>query len=179
MNGLNIFSFILGLVLSLSAFGYGNGNGRGHDRSVNQPTPSRSTVPGGAVQCVDHRQILGVDNEKAIQLRSQRQSGFTTRLLISGIVDEVFPDRSGHRHFSVKIGPNPDDHIEVIYNLSFGSLPVPTVGETAEACGDYIVSTSQNGGYQASPDGMIIHWVHRATGGHEAGFTILNGQLYN
>jgi hypothetical protein len=91
----------------------------------------------------------------------------------------VYSDHAGHRHFSVRIGPNQEDRIEVIYNLDFGSLPVPVVGQTASACGDYIVSTSENGGYPASPDGMIIHWVHRSHSGHEPGFTILNGQLYN
>lgn len=129
--------------------------------------------------CTDGGQILSVDNEKAIQLRSQKPSGFKTRLLVSGTVDAVFPDQTGHRHFSVKIGPNVDDHIEVIFNLRVGSLPIPYVGEEATACGDYIVSKSQNSGYPASPDGMIIHWVHRSSGGHEPGFTILNGQFYN
>ena len=177
MKSLRIGSIVVGLVLSMSVYAHGHnkgGNGNaGGGVSVQQPAPD------GSIQCMDHGQALAIDNEKAMQLRSQQKSGYTTRLLISGIVDEVFPDHSGHRHFSVKIGPNPDDHVEVIYNLSFGSLPVPTVGETAEACGDFIVSTSQNGGYPASPDGMILHWVHRTTGGHDPGFTILNGQLYN
>lgn len=181
VKSLQLVTAIFGLVLSLSAFaGHGGYNGPGNNRGggqVNQPNQP-STPQGSVPSCMDRGQALSVDNEKAIQLRSQQQSGFQTRLLIAGTVDQVFPDHNGHRHFSVKIGPNPDDHIEVIYNLSFGSLPVPTVGETAEACGDYIVSTSQNGGYAASPDGMIIHWVHRSTGGHEAGFTMLNGQIY-
>jgi hypothetical protein len=169
VNGLRICTAILGLTLSLTVYA-----GRGGK----SPTPNQPSAPVGTTECRAGSQVLSVDNEKAIQLRSQQQSGFQTRLLISGTVDAVFPDHNGHRHFSVKIGPNPTDHIEVIYNLSFGSLPVPTVGEKAAACGDYIVSTSQNGGYAPSPDGMIIHWVHRSNGGHDPGYTELNGQRY-
>lgn len=161
MKCFRVFAVVVGLTLSLSV------------------SAAQNWASGGTEACMDNGQVLSVDNQKAIQLRSQQQSGYSTRLLISGVVDEVFPDHSGHRHFSVKIGPNPNDHIEVIFNLSVGSLPVPTVGETAEACGVYIVSTSQNGGFPPSPDGMIIHWVHRGGGGHDPGFVILNGQFYN
>ena len=158
---------ILGIVLSLSAQAYthsGNGGGQG----------GASTTT-----CMDHGSALAVDNEQALQWRANQTSGFQSRILISGVVDEVFPDHSGHRHFSVKIGPNADDHIEVIYNVSFGSMPLPVVGQSAEACGDYIVATQANGGYPASPDGALVHWVHRSpNGGHDNGFVVLNGVTY-
>ena len=91
---------------------------------------------------------------------------------------QIFPDHSGHRHFSLKIGPADDNHIEVIYNLSFGNLPVPHLGDNVEACGDYITSIAQTGSYPPSPDGAIIHWVHRSPSGHDSGYVILNGTKY-
>ncbi len=128
--------------------------------------------------CMDHGKPLDVINEQIIKWKSSTANAFLARARIQGTVDQVFPDHSGHRHFSLKIGPNPTDHIEVIYNLSFGSLPVPSIGMPAEACGDYITSIAQTGSYPPSPDGGIIHWVHRSPHGHEAGYVILNGTKY-
>ncbi|MGZ3787357.1 MAG: hypothetical protein ACXVLQ_02475 [Bacteriovorax sp.] len=128
--------------------------------------------------CLDHGRPLDVINEQVITWKSSTANAFLARARIEGTVDQVFPDHSGHRHFSLKIGPNSTDHIEVIYNLSFGNLPVPTIGMTAEACGDYITSIAQTGSYPPSPDGGIIHWVHRSPHGHEPGYVILNGIKY-
>lgn len=128
--------------------------------------------------CLDHGKPLDVINEQIIKWKSSTANAFLARARIEGTVDQVFPDHSGHRHFSLKIGPNPTDHIEVIYNLSFGALPVPTIGMSAEACGDYITSIAQTGSYPPSPDGGIIHWVHRSPHGHEPGYVILNGIKY-
>ncbi len=128
--------------------------------------------------CLDHGNPLDVINEQVITWKSSTANAFLARARIEGTVDQVFPDHSGHRHFSLKIGPNPTDHIEVIYNLSFGNLPVPSIGMTAEACGDYITSSAQTGSYPPSPDGGIIHWVHRSPHGHEPGYVILNGIKY-
>jgi hypothetical protein len=117
-------------------------------------------------------------NDQVLKWKVSTANAFLARARIQGTVDQVFPDHSGHRHFSLKIGPQTNDHIEVIYNLSFGQLPTPTIGMTAEACGDYITSIAQTGGYPASPDGAIIHWVHRSPSGHEPGYVILNGLKY-
>ena len=127
---------------------------------------------------MDHGKSLDVINQQVITWKSSTSNAFLARARIQGTVDQVFPDHSGHRHFSLKIGPNPTDHIEVIYNLSFGKLPVPTIGMTGEACGDYITSIAQTGSYPPSPDGGIIHWVHRSPRGHEPGYVILNGIKY-
>jgi len=135
--------------------------------------------PNGQVACMDHGQLLDYNNEQALQWRSEKQSGYHDRAFIFGTVDEVFNDQTGHRHFSIKIGPNADDHIEVVYNEQFGSMPVPAVGDSAEACGDYIVATESNGGYPPSPDGALVHWVHKSPNSrHDDGFVVLNGTVY-
>jgi hypothetical protein len=162
----------------------GSGNGGGYDP---QPAPVQSNPgqvveqpsSGGSEPCMSNGQALPVMNEQALQWRSSEASGFKSRALISGTVDEVFPDATGHRHFSIRIGQGAEDHIEVIYNESFGAMPEPQAGESVEACGDFIVATAQNNGYPPSPDGAIIHWVHRSnSSNHDSGFVILNGQVY-
>lgn len=168
VKGLKVLSIIVSLAISLAANAYGHGG------SANQPSTSA-----GSATCMDHGKTLPIDNEQALQWRSQQSSGFHSRAFISGTVDEVFPDQTGHRHFSVKIGPNTDDRIEVIYNESFGQMPLPQAGDPAEACGDYIVATHSNGGYPPSPDGALVHWVHRSPNGHhDNGFVILNSVVY-
>ena len=137
-----------------------------------------SATPTVDETCLDHGKSLEVINDQVIVWKSSTANAFLARARIEGTVDQVFPDHSGHRHFSLKIGPKATDHIEVIYNLSFGNLPTPTIGMTAEACGDYITSIAQTGSYPPSPDGGIIHWVHRSPHGHEAGYVILNGIKY-
>lgn len=132
-----------------------------------------------SASCSDHGKLISINNDQALQWRDHQSSGFKSRAFVQGTVDAVFPDHSGHRHFSLKIGPGLADHVEIIYNLSFGQMPVPTIGENAEACGDFIVATKSNGGFPPSPDGAIVHWVHRSpNSGHENGFVILDGTKY-
>lgn len=136
------------------------------------------TNKGQQQDCYNGGKVLPVMNEEAIQWKT-KVSGYQTRVLVSGTVDEVYADKSGHRHFSLKIGAHNDDRVEVIYNVSFGAMPLPVVGDEAEACGDYIVATKKNGSFPPSPDGAIVHWVHKSTRkGHDDGFVILNGVVY-
>jgi hypothetical protein len=129
--------------------------------------------------CMDHGRELAVNNDQALRWRDERPSGFHTRAFISGTVDEVFPDRTGHRHFSLKIGPHFEDHIEIVYEQNFGRMPLPSVGDPASACGDYIVATESNGRYPPSPDGALVHWVHRSNNDrHDDGFVVLKGIVY-
>jgi hypothetical protein len=128
--------------------------------------------------CLAHGNPLNVINDQVLNWKATTANAFLARARIQGTVDQLFPDHSGHRHFSLKIGPQASDHVEVIYNLSFGKLPTPKIGDSAEACGDYITSIAQTGSYPASPDGGIIHWVHRSPHGHEPGYVILNGIKY-
>jgi hypothetical protein len=133
-----------------------------------------------SAQCLDHGNPLSVMNDTVLQWKTSTQNDFRSRAWISGTVDEVFHDQTGHRHFSLKIGPGADDHIEIIYNQSFGAMPEPSQGDPAQACGDYITSFAQSGGYAPSPDGALIHWVHKSTepAKHDSGFVILNGTVY-
>lgn len=130
------------------------------------------------VACKDAGKTLAVMNEQALQWKSQR-SGFKSRAFISGKIAKVYKDQTGHKHFSIVIGAHNDDTIEVIYNNSFGQMPALKVGDEAEACGDFIVASKQNGGFPPSPDGAIVHWVHKSTrSGHDDGFVVINGTLY-
>ena len=152
---------------------------QGYQIPSNPPSSSVQSKSGSIDEtCLDHGKSLAVINEQVLKWKVSTSNEFLARARIQGTVDQVFPDHSGHRHFSLKIGPQANDHIEVIYNLSFGSLPTPSIGMSAEACGDYITSFAQMGTYPASPDGAIIHWVHRSPSGHEPGYVILNGVKY-
>lgn len=177
MKGFSIFGLLVSIAFGFSAGAYNHGgNGGGSSANNPSPTPINSN---GAANCMDHGNVLTDMNDQALQWKAHQASGFQARALVSGVVDEVFPDHSGHRHFSIKIGPQADDHIEVIYNVNFGAMPLPQAGEAVSACGDYIVATEQNGGYPPSPDGALIHWVHKSPhAGHDSGFVILNGVLY-
>lgn len=73
--------------------------------------------------CLDHGKPLEIINAQVLQWKTSTANAFLARARIEGTVDQVLPDHSGHRHFSLKIGPQAEDHIEVIYNLSFGHLP--------------------------------------------------------
>jgi hypothetical protein len=129
--------------------------------------------------CRDHGKVLADMDAQALQWKTTESSGFQARALLTGTVDEVFPDHTGHRHFSIKIGPGTEDRVEVIYNESFGAMPLPQTGTSVQACGDFIVATSQNGGYPPSPDGALIHWVHKSPhASHDDGYVVLDGVAY-
>jgi len=107
------------------------------------------------------------------------QNRFSARALVQGVVDRLFPDATDHRHFEIRLGPDPRDTLEVVYNLGFGATPAVQVGNMVEACGDYITSFTQGGGFQPSPSGALIHWIHRSdTPTHPNGYLIVNGVLY-
>lgn len=138
-----------------------------------------STNTEADIPCMDGQKVLHIMNETALQWKANKKSGYKTRALINGFVDFLYPDKTGHRHFSMNIGSRTEDKIEVIYNQSFGSMPNPKLGDKVEACGDFIVATKQNGNYPPSPDGAIIHWVHKSPKkSHDHGYVILNDVLY-
>jgi hypothetical protein len=122
---------------------------------------------------------LAINNDQVLQWKTSTPNQFLARGHIQGRIIQVYPDHSGHEHFSVEIGNASGDTIEVIYNLSFGATAPLAVGMEVEACGDYITSDAPAGPYPASPDGAILHWVHRATNGrHDSGFLMIDGVLY-
>jgi uncharacterized protein DUF3465 len=126
--------------------------------------------------CKAGGQTLAPNEAQVINWKNTSQNQFHSRAHVVGTLVQQYPDHSGHHHFKVKIGPNTSDTVEVIYNESFGALPQVQPGSQIEACGDYITSKKKSGPYPASPDGAIIHWVHRApNSNHDSGFLIVDG----
>ncbi len=123
-------------------------------------------------------QAMPIDDGQVLKYKVSTPNQYLTRAHIKGIVSHLFADHSGHNHFEVKIGSGPNDTIEVVYNQSFGALPALSLGMTVEACGDYITANRPTSNYPPSPDGAILHWVHKTTGGHLGGFVAINNVLY-
>ena len=130
--------------------------------------------------CLDDGVELDIINEQVLEWKSNTENQFLARARIEGRLTKIYPDRNNHAHFSVKIGEEPTDMIEVVYNYSFGKLPRLRPGMMVEACGDYITSIAQSGNYAPSPDGAIIHWVHKnpKENGHESGYVVIDNVLY-
>ena len=121
---------------------------------------------------------LPVNDQQVINWKNSTPNQYHNRGHIEGVLTQVFSNNHGHHHFEVKIGPNPGNTIEVIYNEAFGSLPQLQPGDQIEACGDYITSNAQAGRYPPSPDGAILHWVHEAPRPtHESGYVVVDGQV--
>jgi hypothetical protein len=130
--------------------------------------------------CMEKGKPIPVDNQEVLTWKSSTPNNFKQRAYVKGKVLQAYPDHSGHEHFQLQIGPDPEnDTIEVIYNKKFGDVPAPTPGMKVKACGDYITSTSQTSGFPVSPDGAIIHWVHMnpKNQGHAHGFMVMDGDL--
>ncbi len=130
-------------------------------------------------ECRDHQTVLPVDNAEVIHWKSTTPNQTLERAHVSGTIDRIYSKENGHEHFEIQIGPGSSDTIEVVYNISFGSLPELQVGMTVEACGDYITSNQATSQYPASPSGAIIHWIHRSNSKkHDSGFLLINNVLY-
>lgn len=131
-------------------------------------------------ECLAGGQTLNINNQVIIQWKSTTRNQYRNRAHIQGVLIKNYPDKTGHDHFEVQIGSNPTDTVEVIYNEEFGTIPEVKAGARFEACGDYITSNATSGGYPASPDGAIVHWVHQSPdpGRHDSGFLMINGVLY-
>ncbi|MGK5089524.1 hypothetical protein WDW86_18385 [Bdellovibrionota bacterium FG-2] len=129
-------------------------------------------------ECMASGRAIAVDNGQVLKWKGTTPNQFLGRAYVEGTVTTVYPDRNGHEHFAIKIGNEPNDMLEVVYNNEFGEMPTPTVGMKVEACGDYITSTEQTEAYPPSPVGAIIHWVHKSPSKHDSGFVVLDGTLY-
>jgi hypothetical protein len=128
--------------------------------------------------------IEGNNNDQVLHWKVNSKNQFRDRARVQGKIVRVYPDRNGHEHFSIQIGPQSTDTVEIVYNQQFGAVPDPQVGVEVEACGDYITSTAvspapRGGSYPASPDGAIVHWVHfaPARSGHTSGYLVIGGVL--
>lgn len=122
----------------------------------------------------------GFNNNEVLNWKRTTKNQFHERGHIEGVLKEVYPSHTNHAHFSVQIGPDETDTIEVIYNEEFGRLDGLQEGAKIKACGDFITSNARAGRYPKSPDDAIIHWVHMnpSDGGHPAGYLEINGTLY-
>jgi hypothetical protein len=127
--------------------------------------------------CLAGGQELLVNNAAVIQWKNSTKNQYRNRAHIQGTLVKVFPDHSGHHHYEIQIGENQADLIEVIYNEQFGPVPSVNPGAEVEACGDYITSNAPAGHFPTSPDGAIVHWVHKSPNpkSHDSGFIVVNG----
>ncbi len=130
--------------------------------------------------CMAKQKELAVNNSDVINWRKNSPNQFRARAHIVGSVIKTYPDHSGHQHFEMQIGNGTSDKIEIISNRSFGVIPNLKPGAAAEICGDYITSNATAGSFPASPDGAIVHWVHRSPQprSHESGYVMIDGVLY-
>jgi hypothetical protein len=133
--------------------------------------------------CMTGNQVMNYNNQQVIAWKENNQvpSGWKSRANVNGVVLGIFPDRNGHDHFIIQIGPNQStDTLEVVYNNDFGDLPTIQPGMQIHACGDFIKSTAQNGPYPPSPAGAIVHWVHQNPNrnGHENGYLVIDNVTY-
>ena len=134
-----------------------------------------------APPCLDDSgKPIAINNAQVLQWKTTTNNQFLARAHVQGVVMDIYPDHSGHNHFAIDLTSNPKDGLEVIYNESFGALPAIRVGMMIEACGDYITSDQATSQYPASPQGAIIHWIHRnpSSQGHKSGYVMINGVLY-
>ncbi len=129
--------------------------------------------------CLAGGQELKVNNDSVIQWKNSTRNQYRNRAHIQGTLLRDLPDHSGHHHYEVQIGTSSSDVIEVIYNEQFGTVPEAAVGSNFEACGDYITSNAPAGHFPASPDGAIVHWVHKSPNprSHDSGYLVVNGVL--
>ncbi|MGK5090317.1 DUF3465 domain-containing protein [Bdellovibrionota bacterium FG-2] len=139
-----------------------------------------TTIADAIPNCMSGTKVLENNNEQVLIWKSNTANQFLARAHVAGPITRLFADKNGHNHFEIQLGTGTDETLEVIYNKSFGTLPKLHLGMEVEACGDYITSTAQAGSYPPSPDGAIIHWIHRNPSGHghDSGYLAIDGTLY-
>ncbi|MFN2461365.1 MAG: DUF3465 domain-containing protein [Candidatus Velthaea sp.] len=91
---------------------------------------------------------------------------------LCGTVAGVRPVRvtraGAHRVFTIDVGD--DDRIEIDANVDvMGNFPVHR-GDPATVRGEYYYDGAGREG---------VHWTHRSTGRHAAGFVTINGRTYS
>ncbi len=124
-------------------------------------------------------QVLFLNNSQVIYWKHHTKNQYHNRGHVKGKLLQVYTDRSQHRHWQVQIGEDRNDTVEIIYNEDFGAVPNVHSGSTiVEACGDYITANKQSGHYPPSPDGALVHWVHRSpSSNHPSGFLVVDGTV--
>lgn len=161
----------------------------------------------GIPDCLDNQsRVLSIMNDQVLKWKQSSPNQYQARALVQGVVEKVYTQNprvtdpslmswstqteilksnkgagnNAHMHFSIRIGNQPGETLEVVYNVEFGDMPAPNVGDQVIACGDYITSNAPTDRYQPSPDGAIIHWVHRSPDlqRHQHGYVVINQRLY-
>lgn len=132
--------------------------------------------------CKDKKgHVIELNSHQVIDWKHNTPNKFEGRAHLQGIVSKLYPDKNGHKHFEITFNDTTsEDSIEIVYNESFGKMGPVDVDMKVETCGDYITATDSNGSYPPSPNGAIVHWVHKNPSGkgHPDGYVVLNGVLY-
>lgn len=133
--------------------------------------------------CMAGNQVMPLNNQQVLLWKANPSvpNAFKSRANVTGLVLGIIPDRNGHDHFIIQIGPNVrTDVLEVVYNQDFGALPPIQKGMQIHACGDFIKSIAQTGPYPPSPAGAIVHWLHQNPNGngHEHGYLTIDNVMY-
>ncbi len=130
--------------------------------------------------CIAVGRNLGVNNSQVSGWKRTTKNQFLARAHVHGRLTKVYPVKNGHDHFEIEFDGATRDVLEVVYSLDFGNLPKLALGMEVEACGDYITSNAATNQYPPSPDGAIIHWIHRNPSGkgHDSGYLVLDGRLF-
>lgn len=172
----------LALVTALTVF-FTQASFAGHRGSSGHAPPppvQEPSQPTDRPDCMSKNNVLPIDNAQVLAWKTSTANQYLTRGHIQGKLVSAYPDRNGHHHWKVQIGPEATDTVEVVYQIQFGPTPDVHPGQSIEACGDYITSTAPGGGYDASPDGALIHWVHcNPSGhGHDSGYIAIDNNAY-
>ena len=143
---------------------------------------SRAAMAGGDTDpsCLSNGVELAANNEQVVQWKKSTANQFLARGHVTGTVSQVYPDKNGHKHFEIHLDTPAGDPLEIVYNVSFGGLPTIQKGMSVEACGDYITSNQATAQYPASPDGGILHWIHKSPkpSGHASGYVEIDNVIY-
>jgi len=95
----------------------------------------------------------------------------TVEVTVQGRVVELLGDGNGtdgpHQRFRVDLGSGVV--VEVDHNLSLAPRVPVAVGDTV----------TMHGEFAPDPGHPVIHYTHHATGRHEGGWIMLNGQTYS
>ena len=169
-----VFAIALSASAAINAQAFVSGQGL---KRMSVDESSVAAAPPCRAKGVDLQQ----DDARVLELKRTTPNQFKTRAHIIGTLEQNYPDRPGHRHLEVRIGQGQGEFIEVIYNEDFGEIPDDIAkGTVIEACGDYITANMATAQYPASPDGAIIHWIHRSPRPelHDSGYLIINGRLF-
>ena len=138
---------------------------------------SNAVVP----DCMDGNQEIYINNDHTLDLKRTTKNGAERRAYVSGRIEKMPWVRGSHTRFIIRIGNGQKDIIEVVYNNKFGPMPQINPTSVIKVCGDFINAYAKHNGYDASPAGAIIHWVHFNPGTremkHEHGFVMIDDKL--